>query len=89
MAHHKDAIKRIKQNATRRERNRHYRSQMRNQIKKVRTAIDAGDHSAAQDEFRKAMSITHRLVSKGIIHRNSAARRLSRLNAAVKELAQG
>lgn len=86
---HKDAIKRQKQSRRRRERNRSFKSRMRNQIKRVRTAIDDGDHATAQDEFRKAMSITHRLVSKGIIHRNSAARRLSRLNAAVKALAQG
>lgn len=84
MAHHKDAIKRIKQNAKRNARNRHYRTRMRNQIKAVRAAVDNGDKDAAQAEFRKAVSIIQRVASKGVIHRNQAARRISRLSAAVK-----
>ena len=87
MAHHKDAIKRIKQNAKRRARNRHYRSRMRNQIKTLNETIEAGDHAAAQAELVKAVSIIQRVAGKGIIHRNQAARRVSRLNAAVKALA--
>ena len=83
MAHHKDAIKRIKQNEKRRLRNRHYRSNMRNQIKKVRQAVDAGDHGAASTELNKAVSIIQRLVSKNILHRRNAARRVSRLYKAV------
>jgi len=87
LAHHKDAIKRIKQNAKRRARNRHYRSRMRNQIKTLNEAIETGDHAAAQAELVKAVSIIQRVAGKGIIHRNQAARRVSRLNAAVKALA--
>ena len=86
MAHHKDAIKRIKQNEKRRMRNRHHRSRMRNQIKKLRGAVDAGDAETAQAELRTAVSVIHRLVSKGVIHRNQAARRISRLTKAVKGL---
>ena len=87
MPHHKDAIKRLKQNEKRRAHNRHYRSRMRNQIKKVRAAVESGDAELAQSELRTAMSIIHRNASKGIIHRNQAARRISRLNAAVKKIA--
>ncbi|TNE91979.1 MAG: 30S ribosomal protein S20 [Deltaproteobacteria bacterium] len=87
MAHHKDAIKRIKQNEKRRTKNRHYRSRMRNQIKKVRAAVEAGDHAAAMDQLRTAQSVIARVVSKGVIHKNAAARRISRLNKAVKALA--
>ena len=87
MAHHKDAIKRIKQNERRRIANRGYRSRMRNQIKKVRDAVEQGQAESAQTELRTATSIIHRLASKGIIHRNQAARRISRLNAAVKKIA--
>jgi small subunit ribosomal protein S20 len=87
--HHKDAIKRLKQNEKRRARNRHFRSRMRNQIKKVRTAVEAGDVATAQLELRTTMSVIHRVASKGVIHKNQAARRISRLNKAVKKLALG
>ncbi len=86
MANHKDAIKRIRQNAVRRARNRHFRSRMRNQIKHLRTVIEAGDHAAAMTEFSKTVGIIQRNVTKGIIHRNQAARSISRLNKAVKSL---
>ena len=87
MAHHKDAIKRMRQNEKRRTKNRAYRSRMRNQIKAVRAAVESGDASTAQTELRSATSIIHRLAGKGIIHRNQAARRISRLNKAVKKIA--
>lgn len=87
VAHHKDAIKRIKQNEHRRARNRHYRSRMRNRIKALRQAVATGDVEQAQTELRQAISIIHRVASKGVIHRNQAARRISRLNRAVKGLA--
>lgn len=86
MAHHKDAIKRIKQNAQRRLRNRHYRSRMRNQIKRLRDAIDTGNVDEARTELNAAMGIIHRVASKGVIHPNQAARRIRRLNAAVKAM---
>ena len=87
MANHKDAIKRNKQNLVRRTRNRAGRTRMRNQIKKVRTAVEAGDHVLAMEAFRDAKSTIQRIASKGIIHRNQASRRIARLNAAVKAIA--
>jgi len=86
MATHKDALKRHRQSLKRRARNRHYRTMMRNRVKAVRTAVDEGDLPAAQEAFKEAMSVIHRVASKGVIHRNQAARRISRLNAAVKAL---
>ncbi|MCA9571284.1 MAG: 30S ribosomal protein S20 [Myxococcales bacterium] len=83
MANHKDAIKRNKQNEKRRQANRHYRSVMRNQIKRVRAAVDSGDKSAASEELRKAVSVIQRVAGKRVIHKNQAARRCARLNAAV------
>ena len=62
---------------------------MRNQIKRVRAAIEEGNVEVAQTELRTAMSVIHRNASKGVIHRNAAARRISRLNKAVKKLAVG
>lgn len=88
MANHKDAVKRMKQNEARRARNRAYRSRMRNQIKRVREAVAAGDVNSAQEQLKQAVSVIHRVVQKGVIHRNQAARRISRLNKAVKGIAR-
>ena len=88
MATHQDAIKRMKQNEVRRARNRHYRTRMRNQIKAVRDAVASGDVANAQTQLREAVSVIHRTCTKGVIHRNQAARRISRLNSAVKAIAR-
>lgn len=89
MANHKDAIKRARQNDKRRARNRHYRTRMRNSVKAVRAAVESGNVETAQSELREAMSVIHRVASKGVIHKNQAARRISRLNKLVKNLALG
>ena len=86
MAHHQDAIKRIKQNEKRRTKNRHYRSTMRTQIKKVRDAVEASDADTASAELPKAVSIIQRLASKKIIHKRNADRRVARLYKAVNGL---
>jgi len=86
VAHHQDAIKRIKQNAKRRARNRHFRTRMRTQVKRVRDAIESGDADQANAHLKEAISLIHRVVSKGVIHRNQASRKISRLNRAVKGL---
>jgi small subunit ribosomal protein S20 len=86
LAHHKDAIKRMKQNERRRLRNRHYRSSMRTQIKKVRAAVESGDKAVASSELNKAVSIIQRLATKRIIHKRNADRRISRLYQAVNAL---
>lgn len=88
MANHKDAVKRMKQNEGRRIRNRAFRSRMRNQIKAVRDAVASGDAKVAQDQLKEAVSVIHRVCQKGVIHRNQAARRISRLNSAVKAIAR-
>lgn len=89
MANHKDAVKRNSQSIKARARNRHYRTMMRNRIKDVRAAVQSGDVPTAQSAFREATSVIHRVAGKGIIHRNQAARRISRLNKLVKELVLG
>jgi small subunit ribosomal protein S20 len=86
VANHKDAAKRARQSAKRRESNRHYRTMMRNRVKAVRAAVQSGDKAGAQESLREAMSVIHRVARKGIIHRNQAGRRISRLNKAVKAL---
>jgi len=86
VANHKDAIKRNKQNEKRRMRNRHYRTIMRNQVKLLDAAIEAGDVAAAEAQLNKTVSIIQRVNQKGIIHRRQAARRVSRLYKAVNKL---
>ncbi len=86
MANHKSALKRIRQNVKRRNHNRHYRSTMRTEIKKLMTAIDAGDADAAKAQLPNTVSIIQRVAQKGIIHRRQAARRVSRLSSKVNAL---
>ncbi len=83
MPHHKDAIKRMRQNADKRTRNRHYRSTMRTQIKRVREAVEAGDHATASASLPAAVSTIQKLAQKGIIHKRQANRRVARLSKAV------
>jgi len=87
--HHKDAIKRLKQNDARRTRNKHFRSKMRGQIKHLRTVIDSGNVEEAQASLKTTISVIQRVAQKGVIHRNQAARKIARLNKAVKTLATG
>lgn len=87
MATHKDAIKRHRQSTERRTRNRHYRTMMRTQIKKLGVLVTAGDHDGATAQLPKTISMIQRVAQKGIIHRKQAARRVSRLTLAVNGLA--
>ena len=86
MANHKSTLKRMRQNVVRRAHNRHYRSTMRTQIKSLQAAIAAGNADGAREELKKTTSIIHTLASKGIIHANQAARRVSRLTQAVNKM---
>jgi len=88
MANHKSAKKRIKQTIKRTERNRFYRTRIKNITKAVREAVEAGDLTKAQEAFKVANKKLHSFVSKGILKKNTAARKVSRLNKLVKELAQ-
>ncbi len=84
MADHKDAIKRNKQNAKRQLRNRHFRSKMRNQIKRIHHALEDGDIKRAEEQLPRAVSVIQSVAQKGIIHRKQAARRVSRLYKAIE-----
>ncbi|MCF7809612.1 30S ribosomal protein S20 [bacterium] len=81
MAHHKSTKKRIKTNLKANLRNRQYRSKMRTAMRKVREATDV---DTAHNDLQKTNALFDRLVVKGIIHRNTAARRKSRLHKAVE-----
>jgi small subunit ribosomal protein S20 len=87
MAHHKSAQKRIRQTATRTEANTARVSRIRNFIKKVELAIQGGDQAAAREALRAAQPELMRGVSKGVVKKNTASRKVSRLAARVKSMA--
>ncbi len=87
MAHHKSAEKRIRRNARRYQINHARKSRMRTFVKKVEAAIQRGDKAAAQVALKQAEPELARGVNKGVIHRNTKARKISRLNQRVKALA--
>lgn len=86
MAHHKSALKRIRQTDVRTERNRARRSRIRTFVKKVELAVTEGDHAKATEALRAAQSELARGVVKGLLKKNTASRKISRLNAKVKTL---
>jgi len=88
MANHKSAKKRIKQTIKRTERNRFYRTRIKNITKAVREAVAEGDIEKAQEAMKIANKKLHHFVSKGVLKLNTASRKVSRLNKLVKELAQ-
>jgi small subunit ribosomal protein S20 len=79
LANIKSQIKRNKQNQKRRMRNRVYRGTARTYVRKAEAAIKVGDARASQEETLKAIKALDKAASKGVIHKNNAARRKSRL----------
>ena len=86
MANSAQARKRARQAEKHRQHNAGRRSMMRTEIKKVIKAIEAGDKDAAQSALKSAVPLLDRLATKGLIHKNKAARHKSRLNAKVRAL---
>jgi small subunit ribosomal protein S20 len=87
MAHHKSAKKRIRRNDRRAAINRARISRIRTHLKSVELAVASGDKDAARTALQAAQPELHRGVTKGVLHKNTAARKLSRLSARVKALA--
>ena len=88
MANIKSAKKRAKQAVVRNMRNTGQRSMLRTAVKKVLKALDANDAAGAQAAFAVAQPILDRFSSRGLIHKNKAARHKSRLTARIKALQQ-
>lgn len=86
MANIKSAEKRNRQSIERRQRNRARLTRLRTEIKKVRTAVEAGDTELAKTLLDDTLSLIDRTASRGVIHSNSAARRKSRLTRLVATL---
>ena len=86
MAHHSSAKKRIRQTVKRTAINRSRISRIRTYVKKVERAIMDDEKAKAEEALRAAESELARGVTKGVVHRNTAARKTSRLVAGVKAM---
>lgn len=86
MANHESAKKRARQNLKRQARNRYTRSTMRTFVKRVRTAVAATEGETAKEALVAAMRKIDQAAAKGVIHRNQASRRISRLQKLVNQL---
>ena len=79
MANHKSALKRIRSNEKKRLRNRMWRSRTRTEAKQATAAIQAGDLEEARQATIEAIRVLDKAANKGVLHKNNAARRKSRL----------
>ena len=86
MANHLSSKQRIRRNARRAAFNAARTSRVHTFTKKLETALTSGDKAAATQAFRTAESEIMRAVSKGVLHKNTAARKVSRLSARVKAM---
>ena len=86
MAHHKSALKRIRITARQTVVNRDRRNRIRTFMKNVELAITGGDKDVAGQALKTAQPEMMRGVGRGILHRNTVARSISRLNARIKAM---
>ncbi|MEO1282713.1 MAG: 30S ribosomal protein S20 [Pseudomonadota bacterium] len=86
MANTKSAKKAVRQIAKRTEINKTRRTQLRSHVRQVEEAIAAGDAEAATEALRSAQPVIAKVGQAGVIHRNTASRKISRLSARVKAL---
>jgi small subunit ribosomal protein S20 len=87
MANIKSAKKRILVNKTKADRNKAIKSGVKTAVKKVLAAVEANDKEAAQSALLAATSTIDKATKKGIYHKNTAARKVSRLTVAVNKMA--
>ncbi|MCR4727369.1 MAG: 30S ribosomal protein S20 [Lachnospiraceae bacterium] len=87
MANIKSAKKRILVNETKAARNKAIKSGVKTAVKKVYAAIDANDQTAAKEALINATSAMDKACYKGVYHKNTVARKVSRLNVAVNRMA--
>ncbi|MFA5626944.1 MAG: 30S ribosomal protein S20 [Thiohalomonadaceae bacterium] len=86
MANSAQAIKRARQTVKRGEHNSAQRSAMRTFVKKVIKAIGSGDKAEATAAYKEAVPIVDKMASKGLLHKNKAARYKSRLNNRIRAM---
>jgi small subunit ribosomal protein S20 len=83
LANHKSAIKRARQNEKRRMRNKSSKTRIKNIVKRVRQTVGEKSNEAALTELNIAKSIIDNAAKKGVIHRKTASRKISRLSRLV------
>ena len=86
MANHKSALKRARQNEVKRINNKGYKTKVKKAVKEVRAAISDNSVGQAKKSFVKTVSIVQKAASKGVIHRNQASRKISRLATQINQL---
>jgi len=86
VANHPSALKRHRQSEKRRVRNHAVKSRLRHLVREVRTALAARDPDAAVQTLAQATRALAKAATKGVLHRNNAARRIGRLARAVSQL---
>jgi len=86
MANHKSAKKRIKQTIKRTERNRYYRTRLKNIVKAVHQAVEIKDVDVATEAFKVANRSIHSFVNKGFLKKKTASRKVSRLKKLVNSI---
>ncbi|MCX5730592.1 MAG: 30S ribosomal protein S20 [Deltaproteobacteria bacterium] len=87
MANTRSAEKRNRQSEKRRARNQGVRTRVKSAVKKVRESLEQGELAAAQEAFLAAARVIDKASSKGVVHRNTASRKISRLAKAVAKAA--
>ena len=80
MTNIKSAAKRARQNVTRESRNRRIKSMLKNSIRRFEESLSSGDHEEAKTQLKAAVRQIDIAASKGVMHKNNAARKKSRLN---------
>jgi small subunit ribosomal protein S20 len=83
---HKSAVKRNRQNVKRQARNQIVRTRVRHAVRELREVIEKKDSATAETMLRDTMKTLDKAVTKGVLHRNNAARRISRLSQQVAAL---
>jgi small subunit ribosomal protein S20 len=83
---HKSAIKRHRQSVKHAARNRSIRTRVRHAVRELRETIESSDASTAESQLKSVVKALTKAVSKGVLHRNSASRRVSRLSRQVAAL---
>ncbi len=86
MANTKSAQKRIRQTKKRTERNRYYRTRVKTITKNVEKAVEAGDYAKALEYWKVANKKFQSYINKGILKKNTARRKISRLHKLVKSI---
>ena len=81
MASHASALKAHRQSLKNNERNRQYRSRLRNALRDIRAAVDGNNLDGAKKALKQTISLIDKMTSKGVIHRNAAGRYKSRLSS--------